>query len=373
MTDNATPHPEPLQRTAGPAGRGSPRRRQHKTAPCRLAGLCLSLLALCPAAQGAAEAALTIHLPRAVSVQGESMTLGSLAVLSGPEGSLKDQAAALPMGRCPWSREQIVITRQTILGRLAATGLAAHRVRLTGAEEVIVSLSETLVKAGQVVAAAESFLSANPPGPPGVSWKLARPARDLAIPSTGSFKLDARPAGTAGAGLVKVLVVATARPATTPPTNAATQPAQAAEELGSQEVVFKLTYATQQVVAVVEIAAGAPVTAQNARTETVTADQPADPWSGPYGLVAAGRIRAGTVIRPTMVQSALSPVTVQRRQHVTMRLAGAGFLLTGQAEALQDGRVGECIKVRNVDTERVVTAVVAADGSVEPVFQEAAR
>jgi flagella basal body P-ring formation protein FlgA len=61
-------------------------------------------------------------------------------------------------------------------------------------------------------------------------------------------------------------------------------------------------------------------------------------------------------------------VAVRRGETVVMRLRGPGFLLTGLGQALEDGRPGGFIKVRNVDSSRVITAKVAADGSVEPVF-----
>jgi flagella basal body P-ring formation protein FlgA len=59
---------------------------------------------------------------------------------------------------------------------------------------------------------------------------------------------------------------------------------------------------------------------------------------------------------------------IQRNQTVRLRVQGAGFLITGVGQALQEGRVGEYIKVRNVDSKRVVTGRVAFDGAVEPVI-----
>ncbi len=35
---------------------------------------------------------------------------------------------------------------------------------------------------------------------------------------------------------------------------------------------------------------------------------------------------------------------------------------------MQEGRAGEYIKVRNVDSRRVISAKVNKDGTVEPVF-----
>jgi flagellar basal body P-ring formation protein FlgA len=62
-------------------------------------------------------------------------------------------------------------------------------------------------------------------------------------------------------------------------------------------------------------------------------------------------------------------VAVHRNENVVMRIKGDGFLLTAMGLALEDGRPGAMIKVRNVDSGRVVMAKVAADGAVEPVFE----
>jgi flagella basal body P-ring formation protein FlgA len=39
-------------------------------------------------------------------------------------------------------------------------------------------------------------------------------------------------------------------------------------------------------------------------------------------------------------------------------------------KAMEDGKAGDMIKVRNIDSQRVVLARVAADGTVEPLLNE---
>jgi len=52
-----------------------------------------------------------------------------------------------------------------------------------------------------------------------------------------------------------------------------------------------------------------------------------------------------------------------------MRIAGPTFVITSQGSAMQDGRTGDYIKVRNIDSKKIVTAKVMFDGTVEPVYR----
>ena len=41
---------------------------------------------------------------------------------------------------------------------------------------------------------------------------------------------------------------------------------------------------------------------------------------------------------------------------------------TAVGKAMQDGKVGEYIKIRNIDSQRILVAKVNSDRTVEPVF-----
>jgi flagella basal body P-ring formation protein FlgA len=53
---------------------------------------------------------------------------------------------------------------------------------------------------------------------------------------------------------------------------------------------------------------------------------------------------------------------------VVIRIEKPGFLITAVGKAMQDGKAGEYIKVRNADSQRIILARINADGSVEPVL-----
>jgi flagella basal body P-ring formation protein FlgA len=258
------------------------------------------------------------------------------------------------------------VDRPTILARLASGGIDASAVRFTGSEKIIVCRDEKIVPAEEILKAAEALLQEKRPGPPGCSWKLARAVEDLAVPMSRGVRLradlakDTPASGPAAAVLERVKVEVQALSGTA--------------ELARCEAVFKVLYPAQQAVATKDIAPGAALTQENIRIEAVTTEaKPAEGWTAPFGLIAVKAVPAGAVVRPAFVQPPRPVILVKRNQSVTMRIIGSGFVVTALGEAMEDGRGGDVIKVRNADTRRVVVARVNFDGSVEPVMGESGR
>jgi flagella basal body P-ring formation protein FlgA len=319
--------------------------------------LTLIILALLVTATAATNAVagpvLQVHLPRAVQVEGDVLTLGAVAVVRSGSEALAGAASAIPMGRAPLAKEEIVLDRLTILGRLQASGISGSEVLVSGAEKVVVSRREITWPADDLVKAAEACLAKDRPSPAGSAWRVVRPPQDIIAPAGREAHLEAKlvPQDVTGEAKVEVAVTVDGR------------------REAAQPVLFRLSYVQREAVAAVDISAGGLITSENVTIRTLLADAPppAD-WAPPFGLVAAQPIRQGAVIRPTQAQPVAAGVAVRRGETVVMRLRGPGFLLTGLGQALEDGRPGGFIKVRNVDSSRVITAKVAADGSVEPVF-----
>jgi flagella basal body P-ring formation protein FlgA len=52
-----------------------------------------------------------------------------------------------------------------------------------------------------------------------------------------------------------------------------------------------------------------------------------------------------------------------------MKISGQSFELTVAGVALQDGKTGDLIQIRNIDSKQVVVARVLADGTCTPVLE----
>jgi flagellar basal body P-ring formation protein FlgA len=306
------------------------------------------------AAAARAEPALQVYLPRVVQVEGESLTLGDVVVVRGDNEKLAATVAAISLGRTPLSKEEITLDRPTILGRLRANGVEASQVALSGADKVVVSRKEVVWPVGDLVKAAEACLAKDRPSPAGAAWRMTRPPSEIVAPAGREARLESRLVAqeVTGEAKVEVAVIVEGR------------------RIATQTALFRLSYVCREAVATVDLAAGAVMTPENVTIRTVSSDvPPASDWTPPFGQVASQPIRQGAVIRSAQTRATSAGVAIHRNETVVMRIQGDGFLLTGMGLALEDGRPGTFIKVRNVDSGRVITAKVAPDGAVEPVFE----
>ncbi len=82
------------------------------------------------------------------------------------------------------------------------------------------------------------------------------------------------------------------------------------------------------------------------------------------GLVTTRTLAEGTVLQSTQLRA---PNLVHRRQPVTVEALGSGFRVTRQGEALQDGALGDTVRVRMADRS-VLSGVVSGNEQVRVTF-----
>ncbi|MCL2700318.1 MAG: flagellar basal body P-ring formation chaperone FlgA [Phycisphaerae bacterium] len=293
-----------------------------------------------------------IYVPRLVQVDGETLTLGQLCVIHCEDSALSEKASAVAMGRGALSREALVLDRQAIAARLAAEGIAASRVEFSGAEKLTITREERLASPAELLAAADAFLKENPPGG-AAKWTVVKPPPALAGKcSAGQGTLSARLVRGVPVGQAKVEVTLI----------------DEGKAVARAEILYRLQYNVRQAVATREIAAGDTITPENVEVRTVLADRPAAE-ALPYGRVAASAMAVGSVVSGGKLKAVKPALAVAKDQAVVMRITGPAFTVTAMGQALEDGQVGQCIRVRNIDSKRVLMATVRADGSVEPVMQ----
>ncbi len=317
--------------------------------------LIASLSGLVAAPAAAQDGALRIYLPRTVRVNGEDLQLGRIGVILCADGKLEARARATPLGRAPWPGEEIAIDRRTIFSCLAGRGIGKDRVRIAGAQQVTVARDEKTISADKLLAVAEEFLQQQrPAGEKDCIYQVVREPEELTVPGSRDLDYSCRLGQRAPGGQVKVVVTVSRN----------------GKQLGFREMLYRRMYAVRRAVAAKAIPAGTTLTKENVEVRKSYDKGPARAdWKAPYGLLARRRLLPGTVIRPSMTAQKKPDLLIRRNQMVRLRVRGAGFLITGLGQALQEGRPGEYIKVRNVDSKRTITGLVAFDGSVEPVFK----
>lgn len=301
-----------------------------------------------------AHAQVQIHLPREIAVQDGALTLGSVAVVRG-DPALVETAHRIGLGTLVVPGQKVTLDRTTITSRLASSGIASSQVTFTGANQVVVARSGHTLAGVDLAEAARQFLRKTVADDKAAVIEVVSAPKDLVIDGNHpGMQLVPRLAQAGrSSGSVRVRVAAVS----------------GNDEVAGQDVLLRLRYRCRKVVAAGDLAKGTTLSAENVRIEEGLADQaqPAD-WRPPYGRVLKRAVAGHTEIRDDGLTDPVSAVTIQRNDLVVIRVERPGLLITATGKAMTDGRVGETIKVRNVDSNRIVLGKVMADGSVEPLL-----
>lgn len=76
-------------------------------------------------------------------------------------------------------------------------------------------------------------------------------------------------------------------------------------------------------------------------------------------------IKAGTVLRRAHITE---PLVIRRNQEVEIIARGRNFEVKAKGIALQNGRLGEFIRVKNISSQKIIQAKVSGEGKVEVSF-----
>ena len=320
---------------------------------------CSLFLVLCSSTnseQGATNSehsALEIYLPREITITEDDLRLGQVAIMRGDE-SLIAKAGRILLGRISLPGQKVTLERSTILSRLACNDIPAQKVTFTGAQATAVTLQQQVIKGEKFVELAKSFLRNNPPTKSIGLWEPVRIPTDLVLVGLGKdVKFSPQLIETGQTSQAKVRITAFAD----------------GKESAVREVTLRAKYNCRQAVTLTQIAAGVVITPENVKIQEDMGDYPEPAnWHPPYGLVARRRLPANTVIGPDMLDAAKTSVRIGRNESVVIRVEMPGLVVTAMGKTMQDGHVGEHIKVRNLDSQRIILCKVNEDGTVQPIL-----
>lgn len=296
---------------------------------------------------------LRIYLPRKVKVKDAYLKLGQVSVIQGNE-ALVAKANNVAIGRISVTNQSVIIDRPTVLSRLASGGIPSSKVIFTGAEKTTVRRQQRDLSSQDLVALASSFIENHPPDASLCQWSVIRRPQSLVLPETDEEILfSPRLVLNSRKNQAKVEITVSC----------------GSKKVGARDVIFALKYNCRQAVTTADIAKGTIIGPENAKIEMIQSNYP-EPvnWKSPYGLAAKRSLAENTILRPSMIESQQSPVVVKRNQSVVIRIEKPGFLITAAGMSLEDGRIGEHVRVRNVDSKRIILTKINEDGSVEPVL-----
>ncbi len=299
------------------------------------------------------DSCLKIYLPREVTIKDSNLKLGQVSIIRGSK-PLVAKASEIALGRISVPGQKIIIDRPMVLSRLACNGIPASKVTLTGSEKITVKQQNQTISSNEFVSLANSFLEKNPTGNSARKRNLIRKPKNFAV-SAGSKDISLSPrlvqTGARNQARIEIAVLS------------------GSNKIGVRQVTFALIYGRQRAVTKVDIPAGSVISPENIKIEKIQSNNPEPSnWKPPYGLITKRPLPVNTVLHPNMLGSLKSPIIVKRNQNVVIRIERPGFLITAAGITIQDGRAGEYIKVRNMDSQRIILARIAEDGSAEPVL-----
>lgn len=287
-----------------------------------LSGL-LALIALLPdgpariavAQSGASEnGPLVVSLKPKASIDDALVYLEQIATLEGGNAELRRRVARLDVAEFDLHAVRATVSSGQVKFRLFLSGLASSQFQLLGAKQTIVTESAEPITARKILAKAES------------AWRHKYPGDDVS-PSIMSFKgyslpfiklypadrvqLDAKVSAAARAGKVRV------------------------------DVAIIVNGTTRDSVPV--------------HLETPQADLVSKAGLGDFGILPAGNITPAPDNREVVVKRADAVRIVAKIG--TVRIEAKG-------EAMQDGKTGDLIRVRNINSSNIVLGRVDGRGIV---------
>ena len=313
------------------------------------------IAAIIPAAGAGDSAVVQVHIPREAVVEAKALLLGTFAIVRCEDEALQDKVSGIAMGRAPWAGETIQLDRATILSRVASIGLTKDQIQLSGAERITITRDERVIAQERVITAARSYLQETHSTEDGRFWTVVNRPEEIFAPTDSVVELKAELVEEPAGRHINVRVIAY----------------HEGKPVGETVLRFKQVYSVCRAVATADIRVGERITEGNTElSEQYVATREAAQWVSPIGQLAKRTIPAGTMIHPGMVRDIEMPLLIRRGQSVVMQVEGPGFIISAIAEALQDGKHADIIRVRNVDSGQIVRVEVMADRTVRPFLAE---
>jgi hypothetical protein len=259
---------------------------------------------------------VVLDLPERVGAQSSLITVADVARLSGGSTATRERIGQLDLAEFKPREESLMLTRRVVEYRLQLAGFDTHEFVVTGADRVIVALHRRLVTADEVVSAARDELIRRLAVPPeSIIVDLVRPiaVKLPEVPVNAPITITAQPHGSlATVGRVQMDVVISCK--------------------------------------------GARLLALSVLFDVKSISTPTGPSSTSGMIIPTSGVSSS---------SATGPVLIRNQQRVTMQVRAGELIVTAVGEAQQEGRLGQSILVKNIDSKKLITARVTGPATVE--------
>jgi len=302
--------------------------------------------------------AVIVSVRPAVKVSMPQVFVRDVATCVGGSAKIRDQIAKLDLADLPLEGQATTILREQINYRILIGGIDPKQFRVQGASHVLVELARYLVTEEDVVEAAKALVRERlPEAAEDVHIQLAQPVRGLmVVPSTReSVHFEAQFSSAAlPLGRIRVDVTVVVH----------------GEERGSVPVFLDVRMREQVAVCSRRIERGELLSKDNVYFDWRSLDSVKDYL--PKAQAQAGRrakvsLATGQIITLAEVEAVVAenPLLVKQQGIVKMVARLGAFEVVTNGEALQDGRLGQLIRLRNLDSRNIVVGRVVDRSVVE--------
>jgi flagella basal body P-ring formation protein FlgA len=307
---------------------------------------------------------LTLTVRKEATVDSLRVELGDVAELAGAPAEQLARLAAIDLGPTPAPRASRELTRDFLSLRLRQERIDPGTVRWAGSEATRVSRRLTRLPGAVVAQAAVDHVRRTLPWPDeDLVVEVRRAPDDVCVagaPGPLGYAVSMRP-GQHLLGSVPVQVTVSRSPAG--------QGAGGASAVARVSVLLHVRVFQRLLVARRRIRPGERITKDLVRLQRteltgVTTDAIAD-LAEALGQEARQEIRAFTIVTRRMVGAAR---VIRRGEPVTLVAASTRLRVTTVGIAEQDGAVGQFIRVRNRDSQKVVLGRVLDSRTVQVPF-----
>jgi flagella basal body P-ring formation protein FlgA len=293
---------------------------------------------------------LVINLKEEAAVASDKIFLKDVAELEGPDAHQLERLAQISIGSAPAFGETIFLNRHQISERMEPSVGRLSLDAFTGASAVQIRLQGRQVTADEIESLLKSHLLES------MSWNES----EITVHSIGNLNGIELPPAEGSLRISSNASFASQRKIL-----AAIEILHAGERLRSFWITAEIAIRSKVLTAAKQISTGKIVAADDVTSKYVEiTDLRASYIRIPediLGKVSRRNISPGD---PLTRESFADPLLVKNGETVRLRLEREGIVLTSLVKAEQDGKLGQMIRVRNVDFSTLLKAQVTGKAEV---------
>ncbi|WP_378951007.1 flagellar basal body P-ring formation chaperone FlgA [Pelosinus sp. sgz500959] len=296
---------------------------------------------------------ITMTIPAEVKVNGPLMTLAEIADIKGDDGERMNRLGQLKIGSAPSPGSHMVLTRELLEMRLAATGFDVSHITYNIPETVTITTNFQTIH-GQVVIDKGIKTIREQIGPSisndDVSIRSIGNVQDIIAPVGDCVLISSLPYGIRYNTPTSVRMAVNVN----------------GQIFTAMSLRFDVSLYRQVAVVASQVRQGEILTSEKLRYERMDTGRLAKGYltdiSKVIGLETRRPLTPGMVLTDLMVNK---PILIKRGSLVTIIARMNGMEIAVAGKAMQDGYEGQLIRIQNVNSNKFISAKVLDEGTVQ--------